>query len=54
MKYQAYIDFYIPSRKEEYINFLCNHYPQINIGKWLKMKKDRLKAIYIAIRSRKG
>ena len=54
MKYKPSLDFWLPSNKEGYINYLYNRYPNVSLNKWVKMKSKKLKAIYIAIRSKKG
>ena len=52
-KYEPFLDFYVPTYREEYFSFLVDKYPQAK-SHFRRMTSNRLKAIYLAIRSRKG
>lgn len=52
-QYQPFVDFYVPTYKEEYFRFLIQKYPTSKPF-FRKMSFNRLKAIYLAIRSRRG
>lgn len=47
-------DFWVPDTKEQIIGYLAKQYQRVPVSKWKTMAKDRLLAIYIAIRTRRG
>ena len=51
--YQPFVDFYVPTYREEYFRFLIQRYPTAKPS-FRRMSFNRLKAIYLAIRTRRG
>ena len=54
VRYQPIRDYYLPDTKERLVNWFTNHYHNDPKAKWEGLKKNRLYAIYMALRSRKG
>ena len=52
--YEPYLDFWLPNNKYSFVNFLTDKYPNIPMSKWLNMTSKRLRAIYLAIRTKRG
>lgn len=48
------LDFYVPKAKYEYVNYFYSKYPHSKKSTFSRMSLPRLKAIYYAIRTRKG
>ena len=51
--YEPLVDFYLPIYWEEFFTFLVKMYPRAK-AKFRRMTTKRLKAIYLAIRTRRG
>lgn len=51
--YQPYKDFWIPQNKTGLLNYLTAQYPK-DAQKFFSMPKDRLTAIYINTRRKRG
>ena len=51
--YEPIVDFYLPTYREEYFSFLVDKYPKIKAG-FRRMTTNRLRAIYLALRTRRG
>lgn len=52
-QYQPFTDFYVPTYREEYFRFLTKKYPTAKPS-FRRMSFSKLKAIYLAIRTRRG
>lgn len=53
-RYCPFVDFYVPHRKEEYINYFLAQYPTSHKSKWEQMNKPKLVRIYFALREKRG
>ena len=53
-EYLPFADFYVPTRKEEFVKYFTSIYPGVVKSKWMHMPRRRLMAIYFAIRTRRG
>ena len=52
--YTPGVDFYVPKYKQEYLSYFKVQYPQAKKNTFVRMHLDRLKAIYLALRTRRG
>ena len=52
--YTPGVDFYVPRFKNEYLDYFRTMYPSAKAGTFKRMPVQRLKAIYFALRTRRG
>jgi hypothetical protein len=53
IEYQPLTDFFVPNNRLGLLNYLTTHFPQ-EAQKFFGMKKNRLMAIYLNTRKRRG
>ena len=53
IEYEPTIDFWVAQNRVGLLNYLTQQYPQ-DASKFLAMKKNRLTAIYINVRRKRG